>query len=156
MSCAHDQLDHGCTGVRFRYITGTAGIAILIQIRLLTFRQSFTSSGVLYLTHYYIASLLEREVYVTISMWLGVGWIDLVRSVGIRGFHGWGNRGKGGCGSRGNAARGSDVAALAVAMETEWWSRSWGDCLVDWPPVIDGVRYHWRFAIAGATPSCRK
>ena len=83
-----------------------------------------------------------------ISVRLGIGRINQVRSVGVRGFHGRGNRREGGRGSGGNAARGRDVAALAVAMETE--RRSWtrGNRLIDWPSVVDRVRYHWALSIA--------
>ena len=155
----HDQLDHGCTGIRlsrFRYISGAAGIAIMIQIWLLTFRQSLTCSGILHCTHYHIANLLERKVHVAISMWLSIGGVHLVRSVGIRWFHGQGHRGERGRGSGGNAARGRDVAALTVAMETEWWPRLWGDCLVDWTSIIDWICYHRIFAFVWGTPTCKE
>ena len=83
-----------------------------------------------------------------VSVRLGVGGINLVRSVGVRGFHGRGDRREGGCGSRGNAARSRDVVALAVAMETErrpWTGRN---CLIDWPSIVDWVCYHWALSIA--------
>lgn len=83
-----------------------------------------------------------------ISVWLSIGGINLARSIGIRGFHGWGNWREGGSGSRGNAAHGCDVAALAVAMETEGWPMLWGDCLIYWAPVVDRICYHRTFAIA--------
>ena len=152
----HDQLDHGRTGVRlsrFRYISGAARIAIVIHIRLFTFGKSFTCSGILHCTHYHIASLLERKVHMAISMWLSVGGVHLVRSVGVRRFHGRGNWREGGRGSGGNAARSRDVAALTVAMETEWWPRPWGDCLIDWTSVIDRIRYHRVLAFVCGTPT---
>ena len=91
-----------------------------------------------------------------ISVRLSVGGIHLVRSVGVRRFHRWGNWREGGCGSGGNAARGRDVAALAIAMKTEWWPRPWGDCLVDWTSIIDRIRYHWVLAFVCGTPTYTK
>ena len=83
-----------------------------------------------------------------ISMRLGIGGINLVRRVGVRGFHGGRNGRERGRGSGGYTARGCNVAALAVAMETEGCPWPWGDCLVDRPPVIDWISNHRSFPIA--------
>ena len=81
-------------------------------------------------------------------MWLSIGRINLVRSRGIRGFYGQGNWREGGSGSKRNAARGRDVAALAVAIETEGWPVVWGGYLIYWAPIVDWISYHRPFAIA--------
>ena len=60
----------------------------------------------------------------------------------------WGTGGRGGHGSGRNVARGHNVAAFAVAMETEGcpWPR-W-DHLVDQTTIVDWVYYHGAFSIA--------
>ena len=83
-----------------------------------------------------------------VSMWMGVGGVDLVWRVGVRGFHGRRNGREGGRGSGGYAAHGRNVAALAVAMETEGYPWPWGDGLIDWTPIVDWVCYHRSFSIA--------
>ena len=73
-----------------------------------------------------------------ISMRLGIGRVNLVWRVGIRGFHGQGNGREGGCGSGGgDATCGRDVAALTVAMETEGCPWPWVDCLIQRSLIID-------------------
>ena len=93
----------------------------MFQVRLLCFRQSLPLEfgGTLYSTHYHVAGVLKGEVHVVASTWLNVGWVNLVQRVGVRGFHGRGNGREVGCGCGGNTARGRNIAALAVAMETE-------------------------------------
>ena len=89
----------------------------------------------------------------TVSMRLGIGGVDLIRSIGIWGLCGQRNWGEGGCGSGGNATSGRDIAALTVTMETEGWPRPWGNCLVDWSSVVDWVGNHWALSISRGTPT---
>ena len=100
--CSRSWLDHKrwCTWQcirlsRFWYISGIATIAIMLQVWFLPFKQYFPLSGALYVTHYHVAGVLKGEVYIAILMQLGVGWVDLVMTAGIRGFHGGGTGGRG-------------------------------------------------------------